>query len=102
MPISAAQSDATRPDPRRKGQVGLLAADPDDGVHESIHAPTGAQPIATEDDIADSPPEAMALAANGSFAESDMDPPASEVGLPVAVPTNGDVFALDELLEDFP
>ena len=26
----------------------------------------------------------------------------SEVGLPVPVPTNGDVFALDELLEDFP
>ena len=34
--------------------------------------------------------------------ERKNDLPTSEVGLPVPVPTNGDVFALDELLEDFP
>ena len=36
MPISAAQSDATQPDPRRKGRVELLAADLTDEAQESI------------------------------------------------------------------
>jgi RNA polymerase primary sigma factor len=102
MPISAPQSDATGPDPRRKGQVELLPADLADGAGESILPLTGDHPTETEDDIADSPTEVTAIAANGSLRESESDPPTSEVGLPVAVPTNGDVFALDELLEDFP
>ena len=102
MPISAPQSDATGPDPRRKGQVELLPADLADGARESILPLTGDHPTETEDDIADSPTEATAIAGNGSLRESESDPPTSEVGLPVALPTNGDVFALDELLEDFP
>jgi RNA polymerase primary sigma factor len=102
MPISAAQSDATGPDPRRKGQVELLAADPADGAREPLPPLTGDQPTVTEEDIADFPPEATAVGANGSFEEPVIDPATSDVGLPVAVATNGDVFALDELLEDFP
>src|SRR5829696_8223338 len=102
MPISAAQSDATGPDPRRKGQVELLAADLADGAREPIPPLTGDQLIATEDDSADPSNEAMAVGANGSLGEPESDPSASEVGLSVAVATNGDVFALDELLEDFP
>ncbi len=46
--------------------------------------------------------EATAIGANGSLGDAESDLPTSEVGLPVPVPTNGDVFALDELLEDFP
>ena len=46
--------------------------------------------------------EAAAIGANGSLGDAESDLPTSEVGLPVPVPTNGDVFALDELLEDFP
>ena len=102
MPISAAQTDATEPDPRRKGRVELLAADRTDEAHEPIRQLTGDQPTATEDDIPDSPMEATAIGANGSFGESEGDVPPSEIGLPVPVPANGDVFALDELLEDFP
>ena len=41
MPISAAHSDATQPDPRRKGRVELLAADLTDEVHEPIRQLTG-------------------------------------------------------------
>jgi RNA polymerase primary sigma factor len=101
MPISAAQSDATGPDPRQKGQVELLAADLAIEAREPILPLTGDQPSMTEDDIADFPAEATAIAANGSLTEPEIDSPA-ESDLPVAVPTNGDVFALDELLEDFP
>jgi RNA polymerase primary sigma factor len=79
-----------------------LPADLADGAGESILPLTGDHPTETEDDIADSPTEATAIAGNGSLRESESDPPTSEVGLPVALPTNGDVFALDELLEDFP
>ena len=46
--------------------------------------------------------EATAIGANGSLGDSESDLPTSEVGLSVPVPTSGDVFALDELLEDFP
>jgi RNA polymerase primary sigma factor len=102
MPISAAQSDVTGPDPRRKGQVELLAGDFADGARQRIPPRTGDQPTATEDDIADSPTEATAFGVNGSLGEPESDSSTSDVGLPVAVPTNGDVFALDELLEDFP
>ena len=102
MPISAAQSDAPEPDPRRKGRVELLAADPTSEANESIRQLTGDQSTATEDDIPDSPMEATAIGANGSLGDAESDLPTSEVGLPVPVPTNGDVFALDELLEDFP
>jgi RNA polymerase primary sigma factor len=102
MPISAAQSDAAGPEPRRKGQVELLAADPADGAREPLPPLTGDQPTVTEEDIADFPTEATAVGANGSFEEPVIDPSTSDVGLPVAVATNGDVFALDELLEDFP
>src|SRR5918993_918326 len=102
MPISAAQSDASKPHPRRKGRVELLAADPTSEANESIRQLTGDQSTATEDDIPDSPMEAAAIGANGSLGDAESDLPTSEVGLPVPVPTNGDVFALDELLEDFP
>jgi hypothetical protein len=102
MPISAAQSDVPKPDPRRKGRVELLAADPTSEANESIRQLTGDQLTASEDDISDSPMEAAAIGANGSLGEAESDLPTSEVGLPVPVPTNGDVFALDELLEDFP
>src|SRR5215210_5618704 len=102
MPISAAQSDATGPDPQRTGQVELLAADLADGARELIPPLTGDQPTATEDDIAVSPTEATLMGADGSLEERESESPTSELGLPVAGPTNGDVFALDELLEDFP
>jgi RNA polymerase primary sigma factor len=102
MPISAAQSDATQPEPRRKGRVELLAADLPGEAQELIGQLTGDEPTATEDDISDSPIEATAFGANGSFGEPESDLPPSEPDLPVPVPTNGDVFALDELLEDFP
>ncbi len=55
MPISAAQSDATAPDPRRKGRVELLAADLNEEGGEPIRQLTGDQPTATEDDISDLP-----------------------------------------------
>jgi RNA polymerase primary sigma factor len=102
MPISAAQSDAIQPDPRRKGPVELLAADLTEEVHQPIRKLMGDQPTAAEDDIADSSLEATAISANGSLGEPEGDLSPSEVGLPVPVPANGDVFALDELLEDFP
>ena len=102
MPISATQSDAAAPDPRRKGQVELLAADLADGAREPIPPLSGDQPIAREDDIVDSPIEATGIGANGSLEERESELSTSEAGLSVAVPTNGDVFALDELLEDFP
>src|SRR5215218_2093815 len=102
MPISATQSDAAAPDPRRKGQVELLAADVADGAREPIPPLSGDQPIARGDDIADSPIEATGIGANGSLEERESELSTSEAGLSVAVPTNGDVFALDELLEDFP
>src|SRR5215216_815811 len=101
MPISAAQSDATAPNPRRKGRIGLLATDLDEEAREPIHQLTDDQPAATEDDISDLP-EAMAMVANGSLADSESEFSTTEVGLSVPVPTSGDAFALDELLEDFP
>src|SRR5215210_9065712 len=101
MPISAAQSDASAPDPRRKGRVGLLATDLDEEDREPIHQLTGDRPTATEDDISDLP-EATAMGANGGLADSESELSTTEVGLSVPVPTSGDIFALDELLEDFP
>src|SRR5688500_10347334 len=101
MPNSADQSDATQPDPRRKGRVELLAADLTEEVHEPIRQLMGDQSTAAEDDIPDSAVEATAIGANGGLGEPESDL-SSEVGLPVPIPANGDVFALDELLEDFP
>ena len=43
-----------------------------------------------------------AIGANGRLGDPESDLATSEAGLSVPVPTNGDVFALDELLEDFP
>src|SRR5215203_384904 len=100
MPISAAQSDATAPDPRRKGRVELLAADPIDEEHESIQRLTGDQ--TTADDSSDDVMGATAIGTNGSFGDSANDHASSDSGLPVPVSTTGDVFALDELLEEFP
>ena len=99
MPISAAQSDATAPDPRRKGRVELLAADPNEEADEPIRQLTGDQSTTTEDDISDH------SRSDGDWCqwqsrrlrERALD---TEVGLSVPVPTSGDVFALDELLED--
>ena len=102
MPISAAQSDATEPDPRRKGRVELLATDREGEAREPIRQLTGDQPAATADDIAESPMEETAIGANGSLVDSESELPTAEVGLSVAVATSGEVFALDELLEDFP
>src|SRR5215208_4781557 len=101
MPISAAQSDATAPDPRRKGRVGLLATDLDEEARESILQPTGDQLTATEDDISDLP-DSTAMGANGGLVDPESELATAEVGLSVSVPTSGDAFALDELLEDFP
>ncbi len=101
MPIPAARSDATEPDPRRKGRVELLAADLVDEAREPNRKVMGEQLAATEDDIADSPTEATAIGANGSHRDSESEL-STEVGLSVPVPTSGEVFALDELLEDFP
>jgi RNA polymerase primary sigma factor len=101
MPISAAQSDATAPDPRRKGWVGLLATDLDEEARESILQPTGDQLTATEDDISDLP-DSTAMGANGGLVDPESELATAEVGLSVSVPTSGDAFALDELLEDFP
>jgi RNA polymerase primary sigma factor len=100
MPISAAQSDAPGPDPRRKGRVELLAADPTDEAHEPIHQLTGDHPTSDEDP--DELTESPAIGANGSLGDSESDLSASDVGLSVPVSTPGDVFALDELLEEFP
>jgi RNA polymerase primary sigma factor len=102
MPISAAQSDPTAPEPRRKGRVELLAADPTDDAYESIRQLTGDQSITTEDDSSDDVTEATAIGANGSLADSVSELSAPEAGLSVPVPTTGDAFALDELLEEFP
>src|SRR5215216_6273054 len=101
MPISAAQSDATAPDPRRKGRVELLAAEPNEEGGEPIRQLTDDLPTATEDDISDLP-DATANGANGSLTDSESELPMTEVGLSVPAPTSGDIFALDELLEDFP
>src|SRR5215218_9702503 len=101
MPISAAQSDATAPDPRRKGWVGLLATDLDEEARESILQPTGDQLTATEDDISDLP-DSTAMGANGGLVDPESELSSAEVGLSVPVPTSGDAFALDELLEEFP
>src|SRR5215218_5782048 len=100
MPISAAQSDATAPDSWGKGRVELLAADPIDEEHESIQRLTGDQ--TTADDSSDDVMGATAIGTNGSFGDSANDHASSDSGLPVPVTTTGDVFALDELLEEFP
>jgi RNA polymerase primary sigma factor len=102
MPISAAQSDATVPDPRRKGRVELLAPDPTDEEHESIRQLTGDQTTTTADDSPDDVMGTTAIGTNGSLGDSESDQASSEAGLSVPVPTTGDVFALDELLEEFP
>jgi RNA polymerase primary sigma factor len=101
MPISAAQSDATAPDPRRKGRVELLAAELNEEGGEPIRQLTDDLPTAPEDDISDLP-DATANGANGSLTDSESELPMTEVGLSVPAPTSGDIFALDELLEDFP
>src|SRR5215216_3976195 len=102
MPISAAQNDVTEPDPQRKGRVELLAADAADEALASFRQLTGEQSAATEDDLPDASTEAMALGANGSLGDSGSELSPPEGGLSVPVPTTGDVFALDELLEEFP
>ena len=101
MPISAAQSDAQTSSAAKGSRPGAW---PRTRLvrPRSIRQLTGDQSTATEDDIPDSPMEAAAIGANGSLGDAESDLPTSEVGLPVPVPTNGDVFALDELLEDFP
>jgi hypothetical protein len=101
MPISAAQSDATAPDPRRKGRIELLAADPTDEDLESVHQLTGDQ-TTTADDSPDDVMGTTAIGTNGRLGDSESDHASSEAGLSVPVPTTGDVFALDELLEEFP
>jgi RNA polymerase primary sigma factor len=78
----------------------LLAADPTDEAHEPIRQLTGDQ--STADDDPDAVSEAPAIGANGNPGDSASGLSASEVGLSVPVPTSGDVFALDELLEEFP
>src|SRR5215217_3990109 len=102
MPISAAQSDATVPDPRRKGRVELLAPDPTYEERESIRQLTGDQTTTTADDSPDDVMGTTAIGTNGSLGDSESDHASSEPGLSVPVPTTGDVFALDELLEEFP
>src|SRR5215204_7241923 len=101
MPISAAQSDATAPDPRRKGRVELLAAELNEEGGEPIRQLTDDLPTATEDDISDLP-DGTTNGANGSLTDSESELPMTEVGLSVPAPTSGDIFALDEFLEDFP
>src|SRR5829696_5571447 len=101
MAISAAQSGATAPDPRRKGRVGLLAAELNEEGGEPIRQLTDDLPTATEDDISDLP-DGTTNGANGSLTDSESELPMTEVGLSVPAPTSGDIFALDELLEDFP
>jgi RNA polymerase primary sigma factor len=78
-----------------------LAADLNEEGGEPIRQLTGDQPTATEDDISDLP-DATLTGANGSLTESESELPMTEVGLSVPVATSGDIFALDELLEDFP
>src|SRR5215213_179533 len=102
MPISAAQSDSIMPDPQRKGRVELLAEDPIDETHDSIRQLTGDQSITTADDGPEDASGATAIGTNGSLGESGSELSSSEIGLSVPVPTTGDVFALDELLEEFP
>jgi RNA polymerase primary sigma factor len=78
-----------------------LAADPTDEAHESVRQLTGDQSTTADDDpdaVSETPP----IGANGSPGDSEIGLSASEVGLSVPVPTSGDVFALDELLEEFP
>ena len=52
-----------------------------------------------EGEVATSSVETAAIRANGSNAAGDREPLAVQVG--VSLPSAGDVFALDELLEDF-
>ena len=99
MPISAVQSDATGPGPRRKGRVELLTVDPTDEARQSIHGLSGDQPSAG---TVDGAAEAAAVDPNGGIEDPGSDLPSPEVGLSVPVPASGDVFALDELLEEFP
>ena len=101
MPISAAQSDAPKPHPRRKGRVELLAADPTSEANDdsstdrrSINRDGGRHPR-------------FSNGGGGDWCQwqprrrrerpSDFGGRSSGSGS-----TNGDVFALDELLEDFP
>jgi RNA polymerase primary sigma factor len=79
-----------------------LAADLTDEAHEPIRQLTGDPSTTTSDDDPDEITESPTIGANGSLGDSGSDLSASEVGLSVPVSTTGDVFALDELLEEFP
>src|SRR5215213_278647 len=101
MPISAAQSDATAPDPRRKGRVELLAAKLNEEGGEPIRQLTDDLPTAPEDDISDLP-DATANGANGSLTDSESELPMTEVGLSVPAPTCVDMFRLPARFAVFP
>ena len=71
MPISAAQSDAEEPDPRRKGRVELLAADPTGEAQEVVGPlPAIIRPRRRTTSLIH-PIEAAVIGANGSLGEEE-------------------------------
>ena len=99
MPISAAQSDVTVPDPERNRGVGLLgetSAEEAEAVHSRERS-------AAENDIEDETSEPVSQG-SVTTANGNGDPNTggtTGTGGEVSLTATGEVFALDELLEDF-
>jgi len=99
MPISSTQSDVTVPDPRANRPIGLLGDLPTDKAGEFA----GDEPDVAENDIEDPIPEGdsqpSGIGVNGIGDPYSGGTPG--VSGEVSLAPTGDVFALDELLEDF-
>ncbi|HEX2282249.1 MAG TPA: RNA polymerase sigma factor RpoD [Thermomicrobiales bacterium] len=80
----------------------LLTVDPTDDAQEPIDRLSAEQSTAGTDDGADGATDAAAIVADGDLGTSGSELASADVGLSVPVPATGDVFALDELLEEFP
>jgi RNA polymerase primary sigma factor len=99
MPISSAQSDVTVPDPERKRRVGLLSETPaeDVGAAPSQDSSIAENDIEDETSEPNSQPAVMGANGNGDPNGDGASGASGEVSLTTA----GEIFALDELLEDF-
>lgn len=99
MPISAAQSDVTVPENERKRRAGLLS----ESSAEEVEAARIRERSAAENDIEDETSEPLSQGAviagtgNGDPGSGGT----SGAGGEVSLTSTGEVFALDELLEDF-
>ena len=100
MPISAAQSDVNVPEPPRKRRVDVLAASPSDDADEPVLEPSEDMATDAEDMISDPLLTSPAIGRNGSLESTASNSAGAESG--ISVPATGDVFALGDLLEDFP